>query len=362
MKRKSLPTLIALAAIATPSVFAQDETEKKPAAAEEKPAAEAKADKPAKESKVLVKVDDVEITEADANERFLAMYGARLKEMPPEQADMMRSHAMPSIKEELIAKTLLLAAAKKQNIGVDEKKHAEMMKQVMDGIPKGTTPADFFESLHMDEKRFKEAIGEEVIINSLLDKQTSEVADPTDEETKKFYTENEQQFVEESTVTASHILVNTKGITDEAEKAKKKAEIEDIRKQLIAKNGENFAELAKAHSDCPSSGRGGDLGPFGPGRMVPEFDKAAFSQKVGEVGPIVETSFGYHVIKVTDKNEGGKASYEEMKDRIAQHLKGEKQNNIVREYIANLRKEAKIEDLTAPKADTPKADTPAKEG
>ena len=121
-------------------------------------------------------------------------------------------------------------------------------------------------------------------------------------------TDNEEQFVIEGSVQASHILLKTDEITDEAEKAKKKAEIEDIRKQLVEKKGENFAELAKAHSDCPSSGKGGDLGEFGPGRMVPEFDKAAFAQEIGEIGPIIETNFGYHVIKVTKKTEGGKTS------------------------------------------------------
>ncbi len=87
-------------------------------------------------------------------------------------------------------------------------------------------------------------------------------------------------------VKASHILV------------KKRSEAEKILEEL--KKGANFAELAKKHSECPSRKRGGDLGWFGRGKMVPEFEKAAFSLKKGELSDLVKTQFGYHLIKVTD--------------------------------------------------------------
>ena len=256
MKYKSLSASLALsAALVAPSI-GQDAA---------KPAAEAAATPAAAEAapKVLVKVDGKEITDADVQKRFLAMYGPRLSQMPPEQANMMREHAMPSIKEELIAKTLLLAAADKAEIAIDEAKRTEMLEEIKASIPPGTTFEQFCASMQMDEASFKDAIGEEVRIGTLIDKQTEDIAEPTAEETKKFYTDNEDQFVVEGSVKASHILIKTDGITDEAEKAKKKAEIEDIRKQLLEKKGENFAELAKAHSGCPSSARGGDLGEFG---------------------------------------------------------------------------------------------------
>ncbi|KYK36045.1 MAG: peptidyl-prolyl cis-trans isomerase [Theionarchaea archaeon] len=87
-------------------------------------------------------------------------------------------------------------------------------------------------------------------------------------------------------VKASHILV------------KKRSEAEKILEEL--KKGASFAELAKKHSECPSRKRGGDLGWFGRGKMVPEFEEAAFSLKKGELSDIVKTQFGYHIIKATD--------------------------------------------------------------
>lgn len=87
----------------------------------------------------------------------------------------------------------------------------------------------------------------------------------------------------------------------EADEAGAKAKLEAIRERIL--KGEDFAQLAKENSDCPSGAKGGDLGEFGKGQMVPEFEKAAFEQKVGEVGPLVKTNFGYHIIKVTKRDD-----------------------------------------------------------
>ncbi|MGA8810467.1 MAG: peptidylprolyl isomerase [Thermoanaerobaculia bacterium] len=121
----------------------------------------------------------------------------------------------------------------------------------------------------------------------------------SDAEIQKVYADNAKDYEQ---VKARHILIAPKGsaaaqpgkeLTDEQAKAK----AEDLRKQIVA--GANFEELAKKESDDTGSGaRGGDLGSFGHGQMVPEFEQAAFSAKVGEVTPIVKTQFGYHIIKV----------------------------------------------------------------
>ncbi len=95
-------------------------------------------------------------------------------------------------------------------------------------------------------------------------------------------------------VRASHILVSTDGRdSDEALKS-----INDIKAKIDG--GEDFASLAQAHSDCPSGADGGDLGTFGRGAMVAEFDKAAFELEAGSVSDVVETAFGYHLIHRTE--------------------------------------------------------------
>lgn len=109
------------------------------------------------------------------------------------------------------------------------------------------------------------------------------------------------------------------------------------------KAGEDFAAVAKAESGCPSAAVGGDLGPFGRGQMVLPFEMAVFALKPGEISDIVESDFGFHIIKLTDKQEAGKVAYEEVKAKIFEYLKGEKVRQMVTPYVDELRSKAKIE-------------------
>ena len=126
----------------------------------------------------------------------------------------------------------------------------------------------------------------------------------TDADLKKVYDDNKKDYEQ---VKARHILIAFKGSAaaqagkKELTDAEAKAKAEDIRKQLVA--GADFAELAKKESDDTGSGsRGGDLGTFGHGQMVPEFEKAAFETKVGEISPVIRTQYGYHIIKVEQRD------------------------------------------------------------
>ena len=143
----------------------------------------------------------------------------------------------------------------------------------------------------------------------------------SEDELKKKYEENRNQYEQ---VKARHILIAFKGspaaqegkpeLTEEQAKAK----ADELHKQLAA--GSSFDELAKKESDDVGSGaRGGDLGAFGRGQMVPEFEKAAFEAKVGDLTPVVRTQFGYHIIKV---DEHSSTPYEQIKPTLE---KGERQ-------------------------------------
>ncbi len=144
-----------------------------------------------------------------------------------------------------------------------------------------------------------------------------------------YYTANKAQFTEPATVKASHILV-----ADEEKLSAVKADLS---------SGKSFEEVAKAHSVCPSKENGGDLGFFGKGQMVPEFETAAFSMAVGDVSEPVKTQFGYHIIKLTDKKEARELSLAEVAPRIEQHLLHQAQNQAYTNKIADLKEEFKVE-------------------
>ncbi len=158
---------------------------------------------------------------------------------------------------------------------------------------------------------------------------------------EKFYAANkEKYFKQKEQVSASHILITPEGAKKEAitQEAKKiaKDKIEKILAQI--KNGEDFAELAKENSSCPSSAKGGDLGAFGKGQMVPAFEKVAYALKEGEISDIVETQFGFHIIKAGKKIAGG---YVELSSNLKARIMQQLQQQEVQTQIGNLIKEAK---------------------
>ncbi|WP_338668533.1 SurA N-terminal domain-containing protein [Pseudodesulfovibrio methanolicus] len=144
----------------------------------------------------------------------------------------------------------------------------------------------------------------------------------TDDEIKKYYAANQDAMQEPEQIHARHILVAVKDSDSEAAKKKAKERIDKIYQE--AKAGADFAKLAKDNSDGPSAPNGGDLGWFGKGAMVPDFEKAAFALNKGEVSEPVKTRFGWHVIKVEDKKAGTTKTLEEARDEIKSRLAEEK--------------------------------------
>lgn len=225
-------------------------------------------------SKILAKVGAAVITEADIDATITAL-GARGQ-------GYNTPDGRRAVLDQLIAKQLFLAEAKKNFYEADPKFKADLAK-----------------------------VKDEMLANFAIEKTLSTIK-VTDEDIKKFYDEHKSEFVAPESVEASHILV------DSQEKA---AEIlSDIKANKIS-----FADAAKANSSCPSSEKGGALGQFTKGQMVPEFENAAFAMNEGEISEPVKTQFGYHLIHLTAKNQAGEIPFEQIKDKLAQKVLTDKQ-------------------------------------
>lgn len=149
-------------------------------------------------------------------------------------------------------------------------------------------------------------------------------AEVSEEEMKEYYEANGAQYQKGATVSAKHILVDSEEKCNEI--------------LAVITNGEKtFEEAAAEFSKCPSSQRGGDLGAFGKGQMVPEFEKAAFEAEIGQVVGPVQTQFGYHLIKVEAKNEAQVAAFDEVKESIKRQLVQQKQNQIYTATVDELK-------------------------
>ena len=186
---------------------------------------------------------------------------------------------------------------------------------------------DARKNLYETEPEFKAELArlkENLLVNYAGNKVISAVT-VSDKEIEAYYEENKDQFGGGETVNASHILV------DSEEKA--------LEILAAIKSGEiSFEDAAKAHSSCPSGQRGGNLGDFGQGQMVPEFDQAVFSMEVGEITETpVKTQFGYHLIKLNAKNEESIPSLEEVKPQLKEMLLRDKQHKAYESRINQLK-------------------------
>lgn len=291
----------------------------------------------------VVKVNSTVIKEKDVVAETEKRLAVQARQMPPgmEINDWMRNQVRTSVVEMMVEKALLDQKLTSEKITItDDQVMAEIgeiAKQQNIAIENVSTEIAKF-GMTMDD--LKGQIKMKVQMDALIAKEMKD-KDIKDEDIKVFYDENPQYFERAEEVQASHILLKFEDNATPAQKAEARKKIEDIQKKVAG--GEDFAELAKAHSGCPSSARGGDLGSFGRGQMVPEFEKAAYGMEVGQVSDIVETQFGYHLIKKTGHTKAEKTPFDEVKDQIKQFLTQQKRSAFWEGYSKIMRDEAKIE-------------------
>ncbi|MCI0494295.1 peptidylprolyl isomerase [candidate division KSB1 bacterium] len=193
----------------------------------------------------------------------------------------------------------------------------------------------FLEMLKMSEvsiENVKTEIHKNVLLNEFLDEKIGNQILVSDEDVQKAYND----YVSNEIATVRHILLLTQG-KSEAEKKEIRKKIEDILKQ--AKNGADFAELAQKYSEDPGSkDKGGLYENFGRGTMVKPFEDAAFSVPIGELSDVIETVYGFHILKVVDRNNF--QSLEVKRPELEAKLKESKKPELYRTYITNLKEQA----------------------
>jgi peptidyl-prolyl cis-trans isomerase C len=295
-------------------------------------------------STVIAKVNGVAITQGDRDQLIKQMLAqGRMSQPPsPEMQQKMDKAAL----EQLITIELIYQNGKKLQIKDLDKQVDTSISQMKTRFP---SPADFEKALkneNISENELKDLTRKNIIIKNFLEKKEKEVLGKiniSEADAKKFYDENPDKFKVEESFRTSHILIgaDSKATPEEKKKAKEKAAA--IRKRVAG--GEDFATVAKAESTCPSASKGGDLGPISKGQMVPEFEKAAFALKPGELSDVVETQFGYHIIKVADRKPAETVKFAEVKDKIIDYLKKQQAQKPLADYLDKLKKEAKIQTM-----------------
>lgn len=258
------------------------------------------------DKEVVGKVDDVEITRDELNEAMARQYGE------------------PTLNS-LISEKIIELEIEKEDIKVDSKEIDEEFDLMAEqyGGKEGLEQA--MAASNLTEEDIKDQIEEKLSIEKLL----GDDVKVTDDEIKEYYEKNKDKFTQKEQVNASHVLVKDEDLA------------KDIKKKLD--DGEDIGELAKEHSeDTGTKDQGGNLGFFGRGQMVEEFDKAAFDLEVGEISEPIKTEHGYHVIVVNEKKEEEVQSLEDIKDTIKVVISEEKMEPAFQEWYTKKAEEYEI--------------------
>ncbi|DAB27642.1 MAG: peptidylprolyl isomerase [Sulfurimonas sp. RIFOXYD12_FULL_33_39] len=256
-------------------------------------------------AQTLVTVNGTQITQQDVDRELMSATQGRFNQVPAEKQAEFRKQVL----EQLVAKELVYDDAKKTGI---------------------LNSNEFKNKYEEVAQRVKKEVAIQVWQKQELDKITI-----SDKEKEEYYNKNKEEFIENESINARHILVE------------KEADAKDIIAQLKPLKGDalknKFIELAKAKSTCTSAPNGGDLGYFTEGQMVPEFNNKAFSMKAKEITlEPVKTQFGYHVIYIEDKKAKTTKSFSEVKQFIEQRLKMEKAKTMMMAKMEELKKKAEI--------------------
>ena len=365
-----LGAVLTAVALTTSTALAQTNPPATPAsgAAEAATAPKAKA-KPLFADEIIAKGKGFEIKRSQLDDAVIgikANLAAQNRQLSPEESATVERQVL----DRLIQVQLLLQKA----TDADRAKAKEVaQKRIGDARQRATSEEAFKRQLKaagLDENTLTSRLVEEATAEQVLLRELK-VSVP-DDQVRKFYDENPARFEQPEVVRAAHVLIATKDLasgtelTDDQKKEKLK-KAEDVLKK--AKDGEDFAKLAKEYSDDPGSKDKGGEYTFPRGQMVPPFEAAAFSLKTNEVSGIVTTSFGYHIIKLYEKVPAKKVDYDKVSSDLKQYLSNQEIQKLLPDYSKKVRLEAKVEILDkslvmpepteAPAGEAPKAVVPA---
>ncbi len=267
-------------------------------------------------------------------ERQMAMNGRA-----PNATEM--SEMKGRVLDGLVDRELLKQETKKRGIAVDDNEVSQQMATLRQRFSSDKEFTDTLSKMNLTEADLKAQMKQDLAIKKLIDQQIGSKVAITPEEAKAFYTSHPELFKAPEMVRASHILIKVDPKASPEDKAKARERITAIQERI--KKGEDFATIAKESSECPSGANGGDLDYFQRGQMVGPFEEVAFSLKPGTVSDIVETQFGYHLIKVTDKKDASTVAFDDIKAKLEDYLKQQKVNEQLVQYIGQLKANSKIQ-------------------
>ena len=288
---------------------------------------------------LVATVNDVEISQEDY-EQAVSQTQSRMAQQGQPVAEGELETFRADILDQLIAEELLYQEAQEQGLTVEDGSTDSQIEQMRARFDSDEGWQQALERNGVTEEELREQIERNALIQQLISTAVPEPGEVTEDEVQEFYDENPEFFEQGEQISARHILIDTRELESEAEIDDARQRAEDVRQELV--DGADFAALAQERSEGPSATRGGDLGTFGRGQMVPAFEEAAFALEEDEISQVVESEFGFHVIQVTEKMDSGLVPVEQVSQSIRQYLGQQKQADALDSYVDELREEADV--------------------
>ena len=290
--------------------------------------------------RIVAKVNADVITLMDLEDR-VAVFLKQMNAAGSVEKQLKKNKVMKVVLDEMIAKKLQIQEAKKLGIVVAEE---DIQKTLDDIFVNNNITSDEFKIILKNEGRtlddYKEIIRDELLVSRIIQMQVGTAIGIGERSARKYYKKNKKSFRVPEKMTLSHIMFIRDPDSSDKERQVQKKMAEDILRRIQA--GENFSELAKKYSDDVSAHSGGHLGVVGRGTMLPEFEKAAFDLKVGEVSNIVKTVNGFHIIKCDNIIPGYTKAFESVNSDIKKILSSKKRERKYQEWMSELKKKSFI--------------------
>ncbi len=293
---------------------------------------------PAQLPEIVARVNGETITKTDFERAVQSLEGRAGGPVPAEQRDSIYR----DILDDLIGYRLLSQEAAARKVTVADAEVNAQVAQIQGQFP---SPEEFNKVLAERKVTLDQVRADtrrDMVIAKLLQSEVEAKAAVTPDQVNDFYSKNPDQFKQAERVRASHILISAPRDADAATKTQARTKAEGILKDVKA--GKDFAALAKEHSQDPGSAvQGGDLGYFTQGQMVGPFNDAAFSLAPGATSELIETDFGFHIIRVIDKQAGRTVPLDEVKPQVEEYLRNQNRRSHTEAFVGGLKAKGKIE-------------------
>jgi len=293
---------------------------------------------PAQLPDVVARVNGEAIDRAALEEAVSEVEARAGQPMPADQRD----RVLRAVLDQLIGYRLLVQETAARKTAVPDADVEARIGQIRSQFPSEEIFQQQLQQRKMTLEQLRVDTRASLQITALLQAELDAKTAVTPEQVNDFYVKNPAAFQQGERVKASHILVRVQANADPAEREKARAKAAGLLADVKA--GKDFAALAKQYSDDPGSGaQGGDLGYFQRGQMVPPFEQAAFALAVGQTSDLVTSDFGFHIIRVTDKQPGRTQTLDEVRAEIEQYLLGQNREQQTRLFVEGLKAKGKVE-------------------